>query len=57
MLYGLDRTQSLTAPPTEVDAGDADKTEKSPEEAEANSADPVDIEQDDGVTRIEALCA
>lgn len=56
MLYSLDRSQSLTAPPTEVDATEADKAEKSPEDTEANAATTADIEQDDGVTRIEALC-
>lgn len=59
MLYSLDRTQSLTAPPSEVDAGDRTKDDKRPDDVEANSQEqstPAEIEQDDGVTRIEALC-
>lgn len=58
MLYSLDRTQSLTAPPSEVD-NDRSKDEKAPDDVEANSqaqAPPPEFEQDDGVTRIEALC-
>lgn len=57
-LYSLDRTQSLTTPPSDVE-GDRSKDEKAPDDVESNSqtqTPPPEFEQDDGVTRIEALC-
>jgi hypothetical protein len=56
-LYSLDRTQSLTAPPSEND-GNTSKGEKASDDIENNLQPPAapEFEQDDGVTRIEALC-
>lgn len=56
-LHALNRTGSFTAPPSEEDGAER-KDEKTPDDVEANSSTQpeVDIAQDDGVTRIEALC-
>jgi len=54
-LYSLDRTESLTASHVADDRESVEKTEKSDAEAQGEQSSP-DFEQDDGVTRIEALC-
>ena len=57
-LYSLDRVRSLTAPSSDID-NDRSKDEKAPDDVESNSqaqAPTPEFEQDDGVTRIEALC-
>jgi hypothetical protein len=55
-LYSLDRTDSLTASHIPDDQHSVEKTEK-PVDPEAPADQPsIDIDQDDGVTRIEALC-
>ena len=54
-LYSLDRTESLTASHVADDRQSEDKVEKSDAEAQPDQSS-TDIEQDDGVTRIEALC-
>ena len=56
-LYSLDRTQSLTASHVADDRDSVEKAEKpaTDTEAQGDHTSP-EIEQDDGVTRIEALC-
>lgn len=54
-LYSLDRHQSLTASHVADDRDSVEKTEKSDNEAQSHLPS-ADVEQDDGVTRIEALC-
>lgn len=56
-LYSLDRTQSLTASHVADDRDSVEKAEKPETDAEAQGEQySPDVEQDDGVTRIEALC-
>ena len=56
-LYSLDRTQSLTASHVADDRDSVGKAEKPATDAEAQGHQTSpEIEQDDGVTRIEALC-
>jgi len=56
-LYSLDRTQSLTASHADGDRDSVEKTDKPDTDAEAQGDYKApEIEQDDGVTRIEALC-
>lgn len=56
-LYSLDRTRSLTASHVADDRDSVEKAEKPVTDAEAQGDyESPEIEQDDGVTRIEALC-
>lgn len=55
-LYSLDRTESLTASHVADDQHSVEKTEKPADPEAPAEHSPIDIDQDDGVTRIEALC-
>jgi hypothetical protein len=55
-LYSLDRTQSLTASHAGDDRESVENTEKPTDAGAPGEHSSPEIEQDDGVTRIEALC-